>query len=280
VRAGDIMKREWLNHLRVTKGLTQKQVASRSFIDRSYYSQIEIGTRNPSITVARNIATVLNFDPFIFFEDDHNNNNSSISKDTSLNLGIFEFFRNMESGHLLYLYSSTARYLHHAVTFSLIGIGKGSHCLFIVNQDDFIQIQQNLETRLTKDEIKNYIHHLNMEELKNNSPEDKVNHLKGLLSKFDNKVSIRIWSHEKRDLQNDWLIKLQSQLNTGDMKVNNNKILIIDSYNASIVSAGTHIKMMRNSPYLMTDYELFDSPLYQASTKSSIYPSLYIQEDM
>ena len=269
------MKRVWLNHLRVTEGLTQNEVSSRSYIDRSYYSQIELGTRNPSITVARNIATVLNFDPLIFFKDKNN-----IPKDTSLNLGISEFFRNMESGYLLYLYSSTARYLHHAVTFSLIGIGKGSHCLFIVNHDDFIQIQQNLETRLTKDEIKNYIHHLNMEELKNNSPEDKVNHLKGLLSKFDNKVSVRIWSHEKRELQNEWLIKLHSQLNTGDMKANNNKILITDSYNSSIVSAGTHIEMMRNSPYLMTDYELFDSPLYQASTKSSIYPSLYIQEDM
>ncbi len=55
------MKRDWLSNIRKSKRLTQQYVASKAFIDRSYYSHIESGKRNPSLTVAKNIATVLNF---------------------------------------------------------------------------------------------------------------------------------------------------------------------------------------------------------------------------
>ncbi len=63
------MKRSWLKELRKKRSLTQAEVASRSFIERSYYAQIENGTKNPSIDVARNIANVLHFNPALFFTE-------------------------------------------------------------------------------------------------------------------------------------------------------------------------------------------------------------------
>lgn len=59
--------REWLVKLRELKGLTQKEVASRAGISRSYYSGIEVGTRNTKPDVAQNIGEVLGFDWTLFF---------------------------------------------------------------------------------------------------------------------------------------------------------------------------------------------------------------------
>lgn len=61
--------RNWLIKLRKNKELTQEYVASRAFIDRAYYTQIENGNRNPSINVAKRIAEILNFSPSFFFTE-------------------------------------------------------------------------------------------------------------------------------------------------------------------------------------------------------------------
>lgn len=63
--------REWLIQARKQKGYTQEQVATRCFIDRSYYAQIEKGTRNPSMEVAKKIATALGVNPSTFFNDQY-----------------------------------------------------------------------------------------------------------------------------------------------------------------------------------------------------------------
>ena len=52
-------KRNCLINLRKRRRLTQQQVASRVFIDRSFYVQIENGLRNASSDVAKKIADVL-----------------------------------------------------------------------------------------------------------------------------------------------------------------------------------------------------------------------------
>ncbi|MBU9711647.1 helix-turn-helix transcriptional regulator [Bacillus tamaricis] len=47
--------------MRETKNLSQSQVASLVFIDRSYYTYIESGKRTPSLTIAKRISEVLGF---------------------------------------------------------------------------------------------------------------------------------------------------------------------------------------------------------------------------
>ncbi len=63
--------REWLIQARKQKGYTQEQVAMQCFIDRSYYAQIEKGTRNPSMEVAKKISTALGVNPSTFFNDQY-----------------------------------------------------------------------------------------------------------------------------------------------------------------------------------------------------------------
>ncbi|MGM7703835.1 helix-turn-helix domain-containing protein [Pseudalkalibacillus sp. Hm43] len=63
--------REWLIQARKQKGYTQEQVATQCFIDRSYYAQIEKGTRNPSMEVAKKISTALGVNPSTFFNDQY-----------------------------------------------------------------------------------------------------------------------------------------------------------------------------------------------------------------
>lgn len=61
--------RYWLRNMRDEKGLTQEEVALLSDISRSYYTQIEQGTKTPSVSTAKTIAKALKFNWVIFFED-------------------------------------------------------------------------------------------------------------------------------------------------------------------------------------------------------------------
>ncbi|OUS73019.1 hypothetical protein B1748_23725 [Paenibacillus sp. MY03] len=59
--------REWLVNIRKNKDLTQKQVAEKCGISRSYYADIEQGTRNPKAVTAQAIGHELGFDWTHFF---------------------------------------------------------------------------------------------------------------------------------------------------------------------------------------------------------------------
>ncbi|WP_216827414.1 helix-turn-helix domain-containing protein [Alkalihalobacterium elongatum] len=59
--------RNWLREIRKEKGLTQDEVATKAFINRAFYTQIENGSRNPSFEVAKNIANTLGINPSAFF---------------------------------------------------------------------------------------------------------------------------------------------------------------------------------------------------------------------
>lgn len=61
--------RKWLKELRSNKGLTQEEVALLSGISRSHYTSIEIGTKTPSVDVAKKIGKTLKFDWVIFFNN-------------------------------------------------------------------------------------------------------------------------------------------------------------------------------------------------------------------
>ena len=59
--------REWLKEKRIAASLTMREVSMQSNISLCYYSQIENGKRNASVTVAKAIAGVLDFDWQQFF---------------------------------------------------------------------------------------------------------------------------------------------------------------------------------------------------------------------
>lgn len=62
--------RKWLIDIRNQKNLTQEEVAKKSNISRSAYSNIELGVRSPSVDMAKKIARTLCFDWTIFFAND------------------------------------------------------------------------------------------------------------------------------------------------------------------------------------------------------------------
>lgn len=61
--------RIWLLKRRKERSKTQDYIACKARISRSMYAMIESGERNPSVTVAKNIAKVLNFEWTLFFEE-------------------------------------------------------------------------------------------------------------------------------------------------------------------------------------------------------------------
>ncbi|WP_088815484.1 MULTISPECIES: helix-turn-helix transcriptional regulator [Listeria] len=62
--------RTWLRELREEKGLTQESLAIKADIERTTYSSIEQGRRNPSVRNAMRIASSLDFDWVIFFDEE------------------------------------------------------------------------------------------------------------------------------------------------------------------------------------------------------------------
>jgi putative transcriptional regulator len=63
------MVRIWLLELRNQKGRTHQKVADEAKIKHPYYTQNELGLRNPSPIVAKRIAFTMSFDWELFFND-------------------------------------------------------------------------------------------------------------------------------------------------------------------------------------------------------------------
>lgn len=57
--------RNKLKTIRTDKGFTQQEISDLVGIDRSFYTNIELGVKNPSLQVALRIKEVLNY-----FDDD------------------------------------------------------------------------------------------------------------------------------------------------------------------------------------------------------------------
>lgn len=270
------MIRQWLVQLRRSKRLTQSQVASSAFIDRGYYSQIETGKRNPGLGIAINIAKVLDFDSILFYQEhiDH------VSIDKSSDYQIAEYFGSKESGEILYLYNSLDNHLQHAMSFLVSGVGKKNDCLIIDYQNNHNLLQKILGDILTEGEILRHIHFINKEEIENWDMYDTLHKFPAPQTQYGKLKNFHIWLAEDPHEQSKWLRKLEHYLNTGDMKFNQKNVLFVHSYNAALITAGMHIKMMRNYPYLMTDNEIVDSPFYKTGNKDTIFPSLFIQENI
>ncbi len=60
-------KREWLVQMRNSKGLSQREMASRMKITTQMYYYIENNERNPSVCLAQKIANLLGFDWTLFY---------------------------------------------------------------------------------------------------------------------------------------------------------------------------------------------------------------------
>lgn len=59
--------RIWL--IKMRGDMTQQLVADKAGISRSYYAEIETGTKNPSVAAAKRLGMAMGFDWVIFFED-------------------------------------------------------------------------------------------------------------------------------------------------------------------------------------------------------------------
>ncbi|MGI6361480.1 MAG: helix-turn-helix transcriptional regulator [Bacillota bacterium] len=61
---------EQMKKKRLDMGLTQAEAAVMCGISRYYYIDLELERRKPSVATAKKIATVLDFDWQLFYEDE------------------------------------------------------------------------------------------------------------------------------------------------------------------------------------------------------------------
>lgn len=192
---------------------------------------------------------------------------------------IDEYFRSKDSGEILYLYNNSENHLQHAMNFLLSGAEKKNGCLFIDDQKNRDSIHKILGAIITDNEVLRHIHFVNKEEIDDLIMCDALLKLPASQTQCGELKHFRIWLSEEPDEKSEWTRKLENYLTARNVKLNQEKVLFVRSYNAALITAGRHIKMMRNYPYLMTDYEIVDSPFYKAGNKPTIFPSLFIQEN-
>ena len=59
---------ERVRHYRKLKGMTQEQLAHETEMERSYVSDLERGTRNPSVRALGRLAEALEVEPYLLLE--------------------------------------------------------------------------------------------------------------------------------------------------------------------------------------------------------------------
>lgn len=64
--------RVWLKEIRLSKHLTQQEVADQAGVQRAYYTMVESGARTPSVAFAKSIGKTLGFNWTIFFDNQSN----------------------------------------------------------------------------------------------------------------------------------------------------------------------------------------------------------------
>lgn len=268
--------REWLIQLRKFKQLTQEQVASSSFINRSYYSQIEGGKRSPSFNVAKNIAKVLEFNPLQFykeselntsFEDDDNLFNKDMPQ-----LNILECFRNNQR-KIVYAYCDLSDYTKYLFEYLLVFIQNNIHCILIEEKEVYSDLKKKLKFIFSSENIVKYISYFNMNECK--VFEDNFLDLKELILKDNNlneNAFKSIWIHEKH------LVRIWDKL--PELSFNSSDILVVQAFDASSISAREYIKMMKKYPLIMIDGQIINSPFYPKNKDSLVFPSFYMQENI
>lgn len=64
--------RTWLKAKREQLGKTQDEIAEAAGVTRPAYTMIESGYRQPSVTMAKKLATAMHFDWTLFFTDEGN----------------------------------------------------------------------------------------------------------------------------------------------------------------------------------------------------------------
>ena len=65
------MERTWLIDLRKKANLTQEELGEKCGVTQMMISNIELGTRRPSVKLAQSLAIILGFDWFKFYEDEN-----------------------------------------------------------------------------------------------------------------------------------------------------------------------------------------------------------------
>lgn len=254
-------------------GLTQEQVASKSFIDRSYYSQIESGKRNPGPKVAENIARVLGINPMDFFRNDPT---LSFSSDDdyvqSLNWNIFDYLETADCRQILYLYSGIENYLKNISILISMSIKKRRLSVILDNNTNFNKINKMLKKDINKDERLKYIYHINSDQCHKKINED-ILRVSQIL--FDDVSTLCIFNKIDQKFEYDYS-KLSKSFSPFDIKSIKEKNIFIFAYNSIFLSAEENIKMMKIIPLLMTDEEIVSSPFNNLQQKG--IPTLYIKK--
>ncbi|WEG13475.1 helix-turn-helix transcriptional regulator [Pullulanibacillus sp. KACC 23026] len=272
------MKREWLSQLRKSRGLTQEQLANCVYIDRSYYSQIENGKRNPSPSVAHSIARILNVDPCKFFEG-QTNHKDSVFQNASLENSSFDL-NELNFGKLLYLYNDYEKYYRNILMFLFSNFNKKGYCVIIDSANNCNKIKIQLRKKMAHYDLLSHFTFINNEEFNQIFFDELAKTMSSLMTRFERfNPPILMWSNDKRYNNKDWFNELTIYLKKENLVLNYKELFLVRSYIAPELSSDIYIKLMRQYPYIMTDFELVVSPLFD-QTKKRILPSLFIQENL
>ncbi|KIL51840.1 MEDS domain-containing protein [Jeotgalibacillus soli] len=185
-------------------------------------------------------------------------------------------------GHILYLYDEIDRYVRNAVSYIVTGSQENHHIFFIDRMERFQLINEELKTRLSKEDLKK-VHFIDSYDFYNLNGDFNTSIIVDYFQKIvqpliESGTPFRTWAHVEWNEQKEIFSRLVEYETSADTAVNDLKIISVCAYSGARITSSIQIKMMSNHEYVMTDDELLQSHLYKK--KKVVFPSLSIQAEI
>lgn len=178
-----------------------------------------------------------------------------------------QLFEDQRNVHVLYSYNEMKDYIEQVVNYIQAGILAGDYVILIENERVYHNIQNELKTRLTKEQLK-FVHHVNNFDFYYSSgsyhPPAIVDYFNKTIQPYiENNNTFRSWAHVEWASMKEPLHIIEDLERVIDEAVNLLSFPLICAYEAERMPDYLKKILMETHPYVLIEDDVIVSEQYQ-----------------
>ncbi|MGG0330287.1 MEDS domain-containing protein [Priestia megaterium] len=180
---------------------------------------------------------------------------------------INQLFKDQKNVHVLYSYNEIENYINQVVDYIKDGIYAGDYIILIENDRIYPLIKKQLDTLLTKDQMK-LVHHINNFDFYYSSgsyhPPSIENYFNKMIQPYvENKISFRSWAHVEWTTMKDPLHLIEDFEKIVDEAVNQLSFPLICAYKGERMPEYLKTILLETHPYILVEDDFIVSEQYR-----------------